>query len=84
MDGDKVLATLREWYGMKEGTRVFLTVIPGILKDFTGMLREKPGQQVREEYNLEDGTGTIILTGRLSPKGEPQIEATLQRGLFGR
>ena len=41
------------------------TVVPGIMNDFSQMVRDKSGETVQEEYRLEDGGGVVILTGKM-------------------
>ena len=66
---------LQKCYGIREGSRVYRTVIPGILVDFLGMLKKAGvNEEVREEYRLEDGRGTIRLSARKTA-GAPQINA---------
>ncbi len=51
-------------YGPGEGSRICMTVLPGVLKDFQGMIRSAaPGVPVREEYRLEDQKALLVLYG---------------------
>ena len=69
---------LQKVYGQQEGSRVFRTVLPGILGDFLKMLAGVPtGTRVQEEYRLEDGKGVIVLTARRTG-GSPEIEAVFR------
>ena len=69
---------LQRAYGLQEGSRVFRTVLPGILGDFLKMLAAAPaGTRVQEEYRLEDGRGTIALSARKTG-GSPEIEAVFR------
>ncbi len=69
---------LQRTYGAAEGTRVFRTVLPGILADFLKMYKKAAaGSTVQEEYHLEDGKGTIVLSA-VKTGGEPAIEAAFR------
>ena len=51
-------------YGEKEGTRVLMNVLPGILGDFRKMvLHAAEGEAVTEEYRVEDRKMTVKLCG---------------------
>ena len=51
-------------YGPAEGTRVLMTILPGITADFRKMLeRAEPGEEISEEYFLEDGKCSVRLAG---------------------
>ena len=75
MDMDNIIRHFREWYGPQEGMKVYLTVIPGIMADFNRMLDCRPGEMVSEAYKLEDGKGTIILSGRKKKDGTVRVSA---------
>ena len=81
MDVKAVMAKLEEWYGPGNGFKVYTTVMPGILRDFEGMLGSHPGSRVTEEYRLEDGKGTLILTGRQLKNGNRQLEISCRDGI---
>ena len=69
---------LQRTYGAAEGTHVFRTVLPGILADFLKMYKKAvAGSTVQEEYHLEDGKGTIVLSAAKTG-GEPAIEAAFR------
>ena len=61
----KLTAELSQIYGVTEGIRMAGTVVPGIMNDFSQMVRDKSGETVQEEYRLEDGGGVVILTGKM-------------------
>ena len=61
----KLTAGLSQIYGVTEGIRMAGTVVPGIMNDFSQMVRDKSGETVQEEYRLEDGGGVVILTGKM-------------------
>ena len=74
----EVIKKLDGWYGPGQGFSVYTTIMPGILRDFNQMLQENPGQTVQEEYRLEDGKGSLFLSGRLLKNGEQEIEIRCQ------
>lgn len=54
---------LKHCYGENKGHRVYQTIVPGILADFLRMYGSaRMGSPVKEEYKLEDGSGSIILS----------------------
>lgn len=70
MNSEKVLSALKTIYGDSEGIRVYMTVMPGIMADFNKMLdKAKTGEEVREEYILEDRKARIILHGHKDKTG---------------
>ena len=72
---------LTEIYGMAEGLKTAAVVIPGILRDFRGMLGDLPkGGRAREEYRTEDGRAVIILTGLKDSKGRTSVAGALVNG----
>ena len=74
MDNTQVIEKLKERYGEKEGMRVFMTVMPGITADFHKMLlAAPPGRRVREEYHIDDGKTTIVLTGTRDERGQASV-----------
>ena len=65
-------------YGAKEGMRIYLAIVPGILSDFRKMLKEKaPGETLSETYHFEDGDGAVVVTGSKDASGKMQITADL-------
>ena len=71
---------LQRVYGTVEGSRVLRTVMPGILADFLKMYKKAAaGSTVREEYRLEDGKGTIVLTAEKTGS-EPVVDAAFIQG----
>ena len=83
MTGSEVLSRFQEWYGPQEGLKVYMTVMPGILSDFTGMLEKRPGERLREEYRLEDGKGTLVLCGCKMRGRDAQVEFSVIDGIPG-
>ena len=74
----ELIQKLDKIYGTGNGTRICMTILPGILADFQKMLAASaPGSPVREEYRLEDGKGILFLTGIRKASGEIDIEAKL-------
>ena len=61
----KLTAGLSQVYGVTEGIRMAGTVVPGIMNDFSRMVREKAGKTVQEEYRLEDGRAVVIMAGKM-------------------
>lgn len=79
MAGNQLLEQLKKKYGQKEGTRIYLTVVPGILADFKKMLKQAaPDEVIQETYKFEDGDGAIIVSGFKSASDEIKIDAQLQ------
>lgn len=75
MDTEAVLSEFRKRYGSAEAMRVYLTVIPPVIADFKGMLEQSvPGTELTEEYRLEDGKGTIRLTGSRRTDGTKHVD----------
>lgn len=79
MEPDSIMNTLQEWYGPQRGMKVYLTVMPGIMADFNRMMDRRPGETVCEEYKLEDGKGSIVLSGWKKQDGTAQIRAECRR-----
>lgn len=79
MANNQLMEQLKKKYGQKAGTRIYLTVVPGILADFKKVLKKAaPDEVVCETYNFEDGDGAIVVTGSKSASGELKLEAKLQ------
>ena len=65
-------------YGSKEGMRIYLAIVPGILSDFKKMLNKAaPGEQVKETYRFEDENAGVEVTGSKNAAGKMQMEAHL-------
>ena len=78
IDTQKLTGKLDLLYGAGNGTKVCMTILPGILADFQKMLAASaPGTKLQEEYRLDDGKGTLLLTGIRKPSGEMDIDAEL-------
>ena len=78
MANSQLLNELKKRYGVKEGTQIYLKIVPSILADFKKVLKEKaPGEVVSETYHFEDENGGIIVTGSRDATGKMQIEAHL-------
>ena len=74
-----MIQKLNSLYGEGEGMKVFTTIMPGILSDFQKMLSSSSvGEIVTEEYRLEDGKGTIVMTGNRDASGNISMDATLE------
>ena len=70
---------LKTIYG-EDGPRVFRTILPGILADYTKMINAAgPNAAVREVYHLEDGKGAVVLSCRKTSGVPGPIEAELQK-----
>ena len=70
---------LKTIYG-SDAARVFRTILPGILMDFTNMInRAGPDAAVREVYHLEDGKGAVVLQCRKVSGMPGPIEAELRK-----
>ena len=79
MAGNKLLEQLKKRYGNQRGTKIYLTIVPGILADFKKMLKDaEPGQEISETYHFEDGDGGVEVKGSRSASGEMKIEANLK------
>ena len=69
---------LQKVYGARAGV-VFRVIMPGILADFTKMIKSAgPDGTVREEYNLEDGKGAVVLECRKRNGVPGEITADLR------
>ncbi len=79
MDTQKIINQLDEIYGSGKGMNVYTTIMPGILADFDRMLGKAKGAQVTEEYRLEDGKGSLYVTGKRSANGQTDIEVTVRK-----
>ncbi len=78
MNMAKLTAGLEKLYGPGEGTRICMTILPGILADFRKvLLRAAPGADTAEDYLLEDGKGTVRVTGTRRPDGTFLMDAEL-------
>lgn len=72
---NQLIRSFQSRYGEKEGLRIYMTVMPGILKDFNEMLKKsKEGENIREEYRIEDGKAAVILQGA-KEKGKTKISS---------
>ena len=70
----RIIEKLKQRYGEREGMRIFMTVMPGITADFRKMLQASPpGRTVREEYHIDDGKTTIVLTGTRDERGQASV-----------
>ncbi len=64
MQSDILMEKLEKVYGKGKGAKVYTTVMPGILADFERMLSSAgDGEEISEEYCLEDGKGIIVVRG---------------------
>lgn len=78
IDTQKLIERLDTLYGTGNGTKICMTILPGILTDFQKLLAASvPGIKLQEEYRLDDGKGTLLLTGIRKPSGEMNIDAEL-------
>ena len=60
-------------------TRIYLTIVPGILADFKKVLaKAEAGQRVSESYRFEDGDGAVFVTGSKDAAGNLTVEAELR------
>jgi hypothetical protein len=48
--------------------------MPGIMADFNRVLDAHSGEMATEEYKLEDGKGSVVLSGWKKPDGTLQIK----------
>ena len=70
---------LKTIYG-SDASRVFRTILPGILMDFTRMINAAgPNAAVQETYHLEDGKGADVLSCRKTSGAPGPIEAELRK-----
>ncbi len=77
MDTQKIINRLDEIYGPGKGMSVYMNIMPGILADFDKILGKSKGSMVTEEYRLEDGKGSLYVTGRRSANGQTDIEVNV-------
>ena len=74
----RIIEELKQRYGEREGLRIFMTVMPGIMADFRKMLLASPPEKtVREEYHLDDGKTTLALTGSRDERGQVSVSFTI-------
>ena len=79
MAAGQLLDELKKRYGAKNGTKIYMTIVPGILADFKKVLgRSDAGEMVTETYHFEDGDGGVVVTGSKDTAGQMQIEAHLK------
>ncbi len=72
---------LTEVYGIPEGIRMAAVMVPGILRDFEGMvLAAERGFRVQEEYRSEDLRARIGLTGYRDSQGTGHIDGVRVNG----
>ena len=72
---NQLIRSFQARYGEKEGLRIYMTVMPGILKDFNEMLKKsKEGDNIHEEYHIEGGKAAVILHGS-KDQGEIKISS---------
>ena len=74
MDTQKIINQLDDIYGPGKGKEIFMTIMPGIIADFDRMLSATKGSLVTEEYRIEDGKGTLYVTGKRSANGQTDID----------
>ena len=75
MDVQKIIDQLDGIYGSGKGFGVYTTIMPGILGDFEKLLKKSAkGSQVSEEYRLEDGKGSVYVTGKKLSNGQNEID----------
>ena len=80
MASSKLMDELKKKYGVKNGTRIYMTIVPGILADFKKVLaKTATGETVTETYSFEDGDGGVVVTGSRDDAGNMQIEAHLKK-----
>ena len=79
INSEALIRKLNELYGEGAGMKVYATIMPGILSDFQKMLSSSAiGETVIEEYRLEDGKGTIVMTGKRDASGKITMDAKLK------
>ncbi len=79
MDIEKIIKQLDDIYGTGKGMNIYMNIMPGILADFDRMLGKANGDQVTEEYRLEDGKGSLYVTGKKNANGQTDIEVSVRR-----
>lgn len=78
MANSKLKEELTKRYGAKEGMRIYLAIVPGILSDFKKMLNNaNSGEQIKETYRFEDENAGVEVTGSKDAAGNMQMEAHL-------
>ena len=71
----KLTVGLSRIYGVQEGIRMAGTVVPGIMDDFSQMVRDKLCEYVQEEYRLEDGRAAVFISGKALKNGAVSYES---------
>lgn len=75
---DELLEECKKTYGEAEGLRIFSTIMPGILGDFTKMLRQAGiDTDINEEYKIDDGIHIVKLSGKRHSDGRMEMHAHL-------
>ncbi len=75
---DEIIKQLDQIYGLGKGMTIYSTIMPGIISDFTGMLKKAPvGKEISEEYRLEDGKASVFVKGSRNAGGEPSFTMSL-------
>ena len=68
---DEIIRGLELVYGSGKGLKTYNVIMPGILSDFNNMLKKAPiGEEISEEYRLEDGKGVIRVKGHRKGNGD--------------
>ena len=79
MASSQLMDELKKKYGVKNGTKIYMTIVPGILADFKKVLgKAATGEAVTETYNFEDGNGGVVVTGSRDASGNMHIDAHLR------
>ena len=71
---DELTGKIRNIVGDEKAVHYQMNIIPRIVMDFYRMLREsEAGRQVSEDYQMEDGSMRISLTGEKDRKGNCKV-----------
>ena len=65
---------LVQHFGATEGLRLYLKVLPSVMKDFEQTVQKALiGLNVTEEYHLDDHSAKLVLTGHRSRTGACEL-----------
>lgn len=80
METDKIIEQLDAIYGKGKGMGIYTTIMPGIIADFTRMLKKShAGVIMSEQYNLEDGKAVVNVLGTKTKSGQTDINIDVRK-----
>lgn len=74
IDAQTVINKLDSIYGTGRGLDIYTRIMPGIISDFNRMLdKASHGNEVSEQYGIDDKRAMILVKGRKSVSGQAEI-----------